>query len=172
MGIAIPIPAVARILPGREMVKVNGAFDSRESRHEVYEFVSDPRRLAKVLPDVDRTDVSESTLVVRARAGLGPLSGAIEVRMRVVDRQPDESVSFRGDGSGIGSHLEMGATFTFADREGGGTHVTWTGEATISGALGPFAGPALDPIAQRCMSDFVSGMERALASPSPPGPAP
>ena len=162
---------LARFLPGRYDVNFSGAFDAREDRHEVYAFVSDPRRLARVLPDVDRTDVSDTTLIVRARAGLGPLSGSIDIRMRVVDRQLNEHVTYRGDGSGLGSSMEMGATFQFADRPEGGTHVTWSGEATISGALGPFAGPALDPIAQRCMNDFVAGMERALADPRRADPA-
>lgn len=144
-------------------MKVTGAFDARENRADVYAFLADPRRVSTALPGEVQVDASDAAVVVHVRVGIGPLAGTMEVHMRVADRTPETDVIYSGNASGLGSSVQMSATFELASWPDGATHVTWTGEATFSGALGPIAGPALDSIAQRSMSDFVGGMQRALA---------
>ncbi len=139
-------------------MRVGGAFGTPRSRADVYAFVADPRRLAQELPNIDKAEASDDAFTVIANAGIGPLSGSIQVHMRRVGQQPNRHVSYRGQGRGLGSTLELSAEFDFADHPEGGTAVTWSGDAGIDGPLGPVAGAALQPIAQHSIGDFAAAM--------------
>jgi carbon monoxide dehydrogenase subunit G len=101
--------------------------------------LTDPGWLVQALDFPAPTTVNGDECVVKGDVGFGPLRGAIEIHVRLAERQASQRATYHGWGEGLGSRLTLHASFELTDAEGGGTQVEWTGSADIQGPMGPAA---------------------------------
>ena len=144
-------------------MKLAGSFEVRRSRAEVYAFLTDPARLAPVLPDSRPTDVRADGFTVEARVGAGPVRGTMTTRLDLAERAPNERAVYRGQAKGLGSVVDLEAGFSLGDAAGGGTSVQWMGDARVSGRLASVTAGMLEPLARRNLDRFISAVRAKLA---------
>ena len=145
-------------------MKLEGRFSVRATRDEVYEFLTDPRRVSRHMPDVQEVEVEDSDhFTVKARVGVSHIKGTMVMKLAIKDRQPPVSTTVVGKGSGLASVVDMVTSFTLASSENGETIVTWQGEMTISGKLAAF-GPQglLDRMAKKNVETFIEGIKTGI----------
>jgi carbon monoxide dehydrogenase subunit G len=146
-------------------VKLEGRFSVKAARDEVYEFLTDPRRVSRYMPDVQEVDIEDGDhFTVKARVGVSHIKGTMVMKLAIKDRQPPLSTTVVGKGSGLASVVDMVTSFTLAPSDNGETIVNWQGEMTISGKLAAF-GPQglLDRMAKKNVETFIEGIQGGLS---------
>ncbi|MBI4493386.1 MAG: carbon monoxide dehydrogenase subunit G [Chloroflexi bacterium] len=143
-------------------MRMDGSFTVTAARQQVYAFLIDPERVVKVLPDVQSSRIeSPEVFSVATRVGVGPMRGTVDMRFQIAQKEPNQRAVYKGQGSGMGSNVDMETGFTLQDA-GGGTEVQWYGDAKIGGRLASVAGGLLEPLAKKNISTFVAAVQRGL----------
>jgi carbon monoxide dehydrogenase subunit G len=147
-------------------VKLEGRFSVRAAREEVYEFLTDPRKVSRHMPDVQEVEVEDSDhFTVKARVGISHIKGTMVMKLAITNRQPPISTTVVGKGSGLASVVDMITSFTLTSAESDETIVNWQGEMTISGKLAAF-GPQglLDRMAKKNVETFIEGIKAGIGA--------
>ena len=145
-------------------MKLEGRFSVKAAQDEVYEFLTDPHRVSRHMPDVQEVEVEDSDhFTVKARVGVSHIKGTMVMKLTIKDRRPPTSTTVVGKGSGLASVVDMVTSFTLTPSESGETIVNWQGEMTISGKLAAF-GPQglLDRMAKKNVEIFIDGIKGGL----------
>ena len=145
-------------------MKLEGRFSVKAARDEVYEFLTDPHKVSRYMPDVQEVEIEDSDhFTVKAKVGVSHIKGTMVMKLAIKDRQPPISTTVVGKGSGLASVVDMVTSFTLTPSEHGETVVNWQGDMTISGKLAAF-GPQglLDRMAKKNVEIFIDGIKRGL----------
>ena len=145
-------------------MKLEGRFTVTAARDQVYEFLTDPRKVSRHMPDVQEVDIEDDDhFTVKARVGVSHIKGTMVMKLAITDRQPPVSTTVIGKGSGLASVVDMVTSFTLEPSGSGETIVNWQGDVTISGKLAAF-GPQglLDRMARKNVETFIEGIKGGL----------
>ena len=145
---------------------LDGQFTIDAPRPEVYDFLTDPARVSRHMPDVKNVVIDDADhFTVTARVGVSHIKGDVVIKLTIKDRQPPIGTTVVGKGAGLASVVDMVTSFTLEEAgSGSGTVVHWQGDVTISGKLAAF-GPQglLDRIARKNVDTFIEGIRAGLA---------
>ena len=101
----------------------------------MWEFVIDPRKIGKCLPDLKSLDVeAENKFTALARVGIGFMKGDFKFQLAIVEQIPPSHASLKGSGSGVGSNVSMDTSIDLYNVEGG-TKLTYKADVQIGGTL-------------------------------------
>ena len=67
-------------------MKMQGSFDVKADREQVYGFLTDPKQVAGTLPDSKPTDIRDDGFTIEARVGVGPMRGTVTTRLDIAER--------------------------------------------------------------------------------------
>jgi 2-furoyl-CoA dehydrogenase large subunit len=145
---------------------LEGQFSVKAAKVAVYEFLTEPAKVTRHMPDVQHVDIEDQDhFTVKARVGVSHIKGTMVMKLTITDRQPPISTKVIGKGTGLASVVDMVTSFVLEDAEGGETIVNWHGDVTVSGSLAAF-GPQglLDRMARKNVESFVEGIKRGIAA--------
>jgi uncharacterized protein len=121
-------------------IKFGGEFAVKKNREEVYDFLTDPKRFAPLLPDFQSVTVQDPThFTVKVNVGISYIKGAADVKMELAEADRPKHAKYKGQGS-VG---------------GGGTSML----ASIAGGL-------LEPLAKKNVQKLIDSLEGALSQPA------
>jgi len=113
----------------------DGAYQINAPREKVWEFIIDPNKIGKCLPDLKTLEVGpDNTFTAVARVGIGFMKGDFKFHLAILDQTPPSHARLKGTGSGAGSSVNMNASIDLAEADGG-TKLTYRAEAQIGGTL-------------------------------------
>ena len=105
-------------------------------RADVAAKLSDAGYLANCLPDAQVAEAAPERAVWKLKPKLSFITGSLNVEMTRTALEPGRSVAFKVLAKAIGATSSVVTALTFADAEGGGTAVHWTGDLTeVTGLL-------------------------------------
>jgi len=142
--------------------KFEGNFELLKSKEEVYALLSDPKRIAPLLPNLDHVELHEGgEFTVKVRVGLKIMKSTATIRIRLSEGQPFSYAVYKGTGLVGGEPLMMQAAF---DLQGNGTQtqVNWRGEATVGGNMPTAVGKLMEPLAKQSIKGLVDSIKTAL----------
>jgi len=145
-------------------MRLDGQFGVKAPREEVYDFLTDPRRVSRHVPDVKDIEIADRDhFTVKARVGISHIKGTMVMKLAITERQPPISTTVIGKGSGLASVVDMATSFTLETSENEGTVVHWRGDLSVSGSLAAF-GPQglLDRVAKKNVEQFIAGIKSGL----------
>lgn len=145
-------------------ISFGGEFDVPRTRDEVYDFLTDPKRFAPLLPDYQGHTVEDPThFSVQVKVGVSHIRGTANVKLNLAEAQKPTHAKYVGQGGMAGSSVNISASFDLADK-GGQTGVTWKGEAQIFGRLASIAGGLLQPVARKNIDKLIDALRTALST--------
>jgi uncharacterized protein len=143
-------------------IRLEGNFETHRTPHEVYEFLTDPEKFARLLPNfqgVTRHDATHFT--VKVDSGMPYVVQAVEMKMELTDAERPTRAQYKGKGSVAGAHVLLTAAFDLVPAEAG-TKVSWQGDAELSHGLAAFAAGMLEPMAKKNVMKLIDGLQAAL----------
>jgi carbon monoxide dehydrogenase subunit G len=144
-------------------IKFSGEFEVTKTPEQVYDFLTDPRKFAPLLPDYQGMTVEDSThFTVRVNVGISYIKGVADVKMELTESERPKRAEYKGQGAVAGGNTSLLAGFDLSPTANG-TRVNWQGEAQIFGRLMSVAGGLLDPVAKKNIKKLIDGLEAALA---------
>ena len=139
------------------MTVVEGQRRFDAPRERVFELLTSPEVIASAMPAVRGHEVvDESHWRAKVKPPL-PFAPSVTIHFEVIDRRPPEHATLHAHGAGA----DVRSTFDLAE-EDGVTLMSWRTELHLSGILGRFAGPGLEPIAHRQAERTLDAVTRRL----------
>ncbi len=142
------------------MLSFSGEFTVPRTPQEVYEFLVDPHRLVKCLPDLMRYEVQDQDhFNVTVRVGVGRVRGPMRMKVEIAERREGSYARILGKGSMINSQISIDGSFNLSETASGSTLVSWTGNAKLGAFLMQLVGGLLDQLVQDNLQRFVRALE-------------
>jgi uncharacterized protein len=143
-------------------IKFSGAFEVKRKPEEVYDFLTDPKKFAPLLPDYQgMTQQDDRHFTVKVNVGISYIKGAAEMKMELTEAERPKRAQYKGQGSVAGGNVSTVSSFDLAP-DGDGTKVNWQGEAQIFGRLTSVAGGLLEPLGKKNVQKLIDGLQAAL----------
>jgi len=112
-----------------------GTYQVNAPREKVWEFVIDPTKIGKCLPDLKSLNVeSANNFTAIARVGIGFMKGDFKFQLAIVEQEPPSHARLKGTGSGVGSSVSMDTSIDLSEAEEG-TKLAYKAEVQIGGTL-------------------------------------
>jgi carbon monoxide dehydrogenase subunit G len=143
-------------------IKFGGEFEVKKTPEEVYDFLTDPKKFAPLLPDVQgmtQQDATHFTVIVNV--GISYIKGTAEVKMQLAEADRPKRAQYKGQGRVAGGNVSLTAGFDLSPMNSG-TKVVWQGEATVFGRLTSVAGGLLEPLGRKNVQKLIDGLQAAL----------
>ncbi len=143
-------------------IKFGGQFEVKRQPEEVYDFLTDPKKFAPLLPDFQGMTEQDAThFTVKVNVGVSYIKGTAEVKMELAQSERPKRAQYKGQGSVAGGNVSLTAGFDLSP-DNGGTKVAWQGEAQIFGRLTSVAGGLLEPLGRKNVQRLIDGLQAAL----------
>jgi uncharacterized protein len=140
-------------------IKFSGEFEVKRTPEQVYDFLTDPKKFAPLLPDFQSMSVQDAThFTVKVNVGISYIKGAAEL----TEADRPKRAQYKGQGSVAGGNVSLISGFDLSPA-GKGTKVSWQGEAQIFGRLTSVAGGLLEPLGKKNVQRLIDGLQAALA---------
>jgi uncharacterized protein len=144
-------------------IKLGGEFEIKKTPEEVYDFLTDPKKFAPLLPDFQGMNQQDAThFTVKVNVGISYIKGAADMKMELTQAERPKRAQYKGQGSAAGGKVAMTAGFDLIPA-GDGTKVVWQGEAQVFGGLASVAGGLLEPLGQKNVQKLIDGLQTALS---------
>jgi carbon monoxide dehydrogenase subunit G len=145
-------------------IKFGGDFEIKRKPEEVYDFLTDPKKFAPLLPDFRSMSVQDVThFTVKVNVGISYIKGAADVKMELTQADRPTRAQYKGQGSVAGGNVSLTAGFDLSPSPDG-TKVAWQGEAQIFGRLASVAGGLLEPLGKKNVQKLIDGLKTALTN--------
>jgi uncharacterized protein len=144
-------------------IKFGGEFEIKRTPEEVYDFLTNPKKFAPLLPDFQSMTQQDAThFTVKLNVGISYIKGAADMKMELAESERPKRAQYKGQGSAAGGKVAMTAGFDLASAANG-TKVVWQGEAQVFGALASVAGGLLEPLGKKNVQKLIDGLQTALS---------
>lgn len=144
-------------------IKFGGEFEIKRTPEEVYDFLTDPKKFAPLLPDFQSMTQQDAThFTVKLNVGISYIKGAADMKMELAESERPKRAQYKGQGSAAGGKVAITAGFDLAPAANG-TKVVWQGEAQVFGALASVAGGLLEPLGKKNVQKLIDGLQTALS---------
>lgn len=141
-----------------------GAFDVSAPKEKVYDFVTDPKKVTTIFPDVQSVKVIDPTnFQVKAKVGMSFIKGTMDVKMTLVENKRPVFSKLKARGTGLNSAVDLESSFTLEDSATGGTHVKWAADAKISGMMASVGSRLIDAQADKYVKQIIGSLEKKLS---------
>ena len=143
-------------------IKFAGEFETKRTPEEVYDFLTDPKKFAPLLPDFQSMTQQDTThFTVKVNVGISYIRGTADMKMELTQADRPKRAQYKGQGSVSGGNVALTAGFDLLPA-GDGTKVAWQGEAQIFGGLASVAGGLLEPLGKKNVRKLIDGLQAAL----------
>jgi carbon monoxide dehydrogenase subunit G len=145
---------------------MNGAVELAASRATVWDKLNDPEVLKSCIPGCEQLDkISDSEFQAIATVKVGPVKARWKGKVRLSDLDPPNSYRISGEGEGgVAGFAKGGAKVALADKDDGGTVLTYDVEAQIGGKLAQLGQRLIYSAAKKTADDFFVKFAQAVAA--------
>jgi uncharacterized protein len=143
-------------------IKLGGEFEVKRSPEEVYDFLTDAKKFAPLLPDFQSVSLQDPThFKVQLKVGISYIKGTAEMNLHLTEAERPARAQYKGQGKVAGGNVAVTAGFTLSGVNGG-TKVAWQGEAQVFGRLTSVAGGLLEPLGKKNVQKLIDALQAAL----------
>ena len=145
-------------------MQLKGSFTVKANRAEAYQFLVDPERITRYLPDVEEVEIEdENNFTVTAKVGISHIRGSMVMKLNLSEKNEPVSAKVTGQGTGMASVVDMKTTFDLEEAGEGMTTINWSGDVNVGGKLAAFgAGGLMERVAKKNLEKFVGGIQRGI----------
>jgi len=141
-----------------------GSFDVPADKEKVYDFLTDPKKVTTIFPDVsDVKALDENNFTLKAKVGMSFIKGTMDVKGTMMEKVTPTMAKIRARGTGLNSSVDLDSVFSMADGEKDGTHVTWTADAKMSGMIASVGSRLIDSAADKYVKQIIGSLKKNLS---------
>jgi carbon monoxide dehydrogenase subunit G len=112
-----------------------GRYELKAPREKVWEFIIDPARIGKCLPELKSMEVEgEDKFAAVIRLGVGHLRTDFKFRIEITGKEPISNVQLKAVGTGSGSNVTIDTTIELKETAAG-TELIYSANANVAGIM-------------------------------------
>jgi uncharacterized protein len=139
-----------------------GTFEVKAPRDKVWDFVIDPNKIGKCLPDLKSLQVeADNKFTAVARVGIGFMKGDFKFQLAIVEQNPPSHARLKGTGTGVGSNVNMDTSIDLADSDIG-TKLTYKADVQIGGTLASVGQRVIGGTIEKTISEVFTCVKRQV----------
>jgi hypothetical protein len=139
-----------------------GTYEVKAPRERVWDFVINPNKIGKCLPDLKSLDIeAENKFTAVARVGIGFMKGDFKFQLAIVEQNPPSHARLKGTGTGVGSTVNMDTSVDLAEAEGG-TKLTYKADVQIGGTLASVGQRVIGGTVEKTIAEVFSCVKKQL----------
>ena len=140
---------------GKEVINTNA--------DTVWEFITNPEKISKCLPDVQKVDIhDENRFDALVKVGVGPVRGKFKFKVELQPQREDNKMVVKLKGGGLGSVVDLEASADVITQDDSSTVLDWNGEAVVRGPASSVGGRVLDTKAKQLIEHVFAEVSRTL----------
>ncbi len=152
-------------------MKVAGEYAFEAAPQTVWEGLLDPEVLAATMPGCEKLELAgENTYQGVLNIKVGPVQGKFQGRVELEDIDPPRGYTMKVDGQGAPGFVKATARVTIAAAEGGGTLLSYDGDAQVGGRVASVGQRLLDSSAKAIIKQSLEGLDATLKARSEAAP--
>ncbi|HEV8384977.1 MAG TPA: carbon monoxide dehydrogenase subunit G [Candidatus Acidoferrales bacterium] len=145
-------------------MKVQGTVLLPGSREQVWELLTDPAKLAKLLPGCEKLEADgPDRYKVAIKFALAAISGKYSGSVELSEKKPPESLRMVLEGRGTPGFMRGEGRIHLADKKGQ-TELRYEGEAQVGGMIAAVGQRMIDVAARRIIQQFFDAASAQLRS--------
>ena len=139
-----------------------GIFEVKAPRDKVWDFVIDPNKIGKCLPDLKSLQVeADNRFTAIARVGIGFMKGDFRFQLAIVEQTPPSHARLKGTGTGVGSSMNMDTSIDLADSDTG-TKLIYKADVQIGGTLASVGQRVVGGTIEKTISDVFTCVKKQV----------
>ena len=147
-------------------MKISGSQTLPAAPEKVYAMMQDPEVLARAIPGCEGLEkIGENEYRMKMKMALASFSGAFEGKVRITDQMPPESFRLIVEGSGKLGFMK-GDGLLKLSANGGGTEVSYEGDAQVGGTMAAVGQRLIDGTAKMMIKRFFEKLAEEAAESS------
>jgi hypothetical protein len=144
-------------------MQLSGQTVIKAPRQTVWDFLTDPEKVASCAPGVEKVEVLEAGKKFRATAGVG--FGSVKARFNgdaeFVELDAPNRAVIKAHGNAPGTATDVKADMVLSDVDGG-TEMKWSADIVIVGQLASLAARMMGPVSQKLTEQFFVAMKKKI----------
>ena len=141
-----------------------GTTNINAPRQKVWEFLTDPQKVASCAPGVETVEVIEPNKKFKATAAIG--LGSVKARFtgdgEFLELEAPNRAKVKGHGNAPGSAADVMSEMFLSDGPDGSTDLKWTAEIVILGQLASLAARMMAPVTQKLTTEFFNEVKKRI----------
>lgn len=135
-------------------MKLQGSHVLPGPREQIWELLTDPTRLAKLLPGCERLEPDgPDRYKVSVKFGVAAITGKYAGSVELYEKRSPASLGIRVEGKGAPGFMKGEGKLELVEK-GGQTEVHYTGEAHVGGVIASVGQRMIEAAAQRIIKQF------------------
>lgn len=146
---------------------LEGTTTIKAPRQAVWEFLTDPNRVAQCAPGVETVDIIEPGRKFQATAAIG--FGSVKARFKgdaeFLEMDPPNRAKIKAHGNAPGSAADVLSEMQLGDAPDGATELKWTADVTVVGQIASLAARMMAPVSQKLTGLFFDEVRKRIEAP-------
>lgn len=143
-------------------MKIQGSYLLPASREQVWGLLTDPERLARILPGCDRLEpAGPDRYKVAVKLAIAAISGNYSGSVELAEKKPPHSLRLKMEGKGVPGFMSGTAWLELVDKAGQ-TEVRYSGEAKVGGLIAAVGQRMIEAAAKRVLQQFFEAAATQL----------
>ena len=143
-------------------MKLSGQYTLPAPPEKVWALLTDPARLAKLLPGCERLDPDgPDRFKAAVKFGLAAISGKYAGTLEFSEKKPHSSLRMKISGKGIPGFVDGSGRIELAPTNGQ-TEVKYNGDATVGGMIASVGQRMIEGAAKKIVDQFFAGAAEEL----------
>lgn len=139
-----------------------GTYQIKAPQEKVWNFVIDPNRIGKCLPDLKSLEtVGEDQFGAVVRVGIGFIKGDFGFRLAIVDKEAPKRARLKGAGSGSGSSIDLDTIIELTEMPDG-TKLTYKADVNVGGLLAGLGQRMMSAAAEKIVGEVFECIRTEL----------
>ncbi len=144
---------------------LEGAYVLKRPRAQVWEFTSNPEKIANCLPGLEKFEVKDSkTFSVTVKVGIAFVRGSFRFDFTLLDQNSPSHSRFEAIGKGAGVSVRLNATIDLKEVDANTTELSWKADAELGGLLGELSPSLIQNSTNKMTQEFFNCVKTKLES--------
>ena len=146
----------------------DGTVSIQAPRQKVWDFLTDPEKVAKAAPGLEKLEIVEPGKKFRATTSVG--FGTVRVRfvndVEWVEMTPPTNARMKAHGTAPGSGVDATTSMTLTDGQGGATDLAWSADIQVVGTVASMAARLMGGVTKKLTAAFFDKVREEIETDS------
>lgn len=141
-----------------------GKVSIQAPRQKVWDYLTDPKKVSKSAPGLEKLEIVEPGKKFRATTSVG--FGSVKLRfvndVEWVELDPPRMARMKAHGTAPGSAVDAKTSMTLTDGQDGATDLTWTADVDVLGTVASLAARLMGGVTKKLTAAFFDSVRSEI----------
>jgi carbon monoxide dehydrogenase subunit G len=141
---------------------LDGKYELEAPRQKVWEFIIEPSKIGKCLPDLKSLEVeSEDKFLALIRVGVGPIKSDFKFRMEILEKEPASRLRLKAVGTGSGGNIIVDTTIELGEIPTG-TELSYRSDVNVGGMMASLGQRLISDTAEKIVAGIFECIKKQM----------